>query len=68
LVHDRTLILGKHYLKPTPKKLLFKWSEIEAWLGEAPHAEARILDDAAQGNQVASGDSATGKPKGKICI
>jgi len=21
-----------HYLKPTPRKLLFKWSNVEAWL------------------------------------
>ena len=26
--------LGQHYLKPTPKKILFKWSEIKKWMGE----------------------------------
>ena len=34
LIHRGTFILGIHYLKPTPKKVLFKWSEIEKWLGE----------------------------------
>jgi len=34
LIHRGTFLLGKHYLKPTPKKVLFKWSEIQIWLGE----------------------------------
>jgi hypothetical protein len=34
LIHKGVLVIGRHYLKPTPKKLLFKWSEISAWLGE----------------------------------
>ena len=24
---------GKHYLKPSRKKILFKWSAVEKWLG-----------------------------------
>ena len=35
LIHRGVFILGKHYLKPSPKKILFKWSEIQAWMGEA---------------------------------
>ena len=35
LIHKGIFILGKHYLKPSPKKILFKWSEIQAWMGEA---------------------------------
>lgn len=35
LIHKGTFILGKHYLKPSPKKVLFKWSEIQVWMGEA---------------------------------
>jgi len=38
LIHKGILVLGKHYLKPTPKKVLFKWSEIRAWMGEPPHS------------------------------
>jgi hypothetical protein len=32
LIYKKTFILGKHYFKPTPKKILFKWSEIQAWI------------------------------------
>ena len=35
LIHKGTFVLGRHYLKPTPKKILFKWSEIQAWMGES---------------------------------
>lgn len=34
LIHKGTFVLGKHFLKPTPKKILFKWSAIQAWMGE----------------------------------
>ena len=34
LIHKGTFILGKHYLKPTPKKILFKWSKIRKWMGD----------------------------------
>ena len=33
-IHLGKFILGKHYLKPTPKKILFKWSGIKEWMGE----------------------------------
>jgi len=39
LIHKGTFVLGKHYLKPTPKKVLFKWSEIRLWIGENPSSE-----------------------------
>ena len=38
LIHKGTFILGRHYLKPTPKKVLFKWSEIREWMGEEPQS------------------------------
>ena len=34
LIHKGAFELGKHFLKPTPKKILFKWSEVAAWMGE----------------------------------
>lgn len=34
LIHKGIFVLGQHFLKPTPKKILFKWSEIQAWMGE----------------------------------
>ena len=32
LIYKKNFILGKHYFKPTPKKILFKWPEIQAWI------------------------------------
>ena len=28
LIYKGTFVIGKHYLKPSPKKVLFIWSEI----------------------------------------
>ena len=39
LIHKGTFVLGKHYLKPTPKKVLFKWTEIRGWMGESLHSQ-----------------------------
>jgi hypothetical protein len=36
LIHRKVFVAGKHFLKPTPKKILFKWSEIQTWIGEDP--------------------------------
>ena len=36
LIHRKVFIQGKHFFKPTPKKILFKWSEIQTWIGEDP--------------------------------
>ncbi len=38
LIHKGTFVLGKHYLKPTSKKVLFKWTEIRDWMGEPLHS------------------------------
>lgn len=32
LVWKKELIEGIHYLRPTPRKLLFKWTVMECWL------------------------------------
>jgi len=32
LVSNGTLILNVHYVKPTPKKILYVWSAVEQWL------------------------------------
>ena len=34
-INKKTFDLNKHYVKPTPKKILFKWSEIKKWIGAA---------------------------------
>ena len=39
LIHRGTFVLGKHYLKPTPKKVLFKWSGIRSWMGDDLYPE-----------------------------
>ncbi len=35
LIYKKKFIKGKHYVKPSPKKVLFKWSEIEKWLEDS---------------------------------
>jgi hypothetical protein len=45
LIHRGTFVLGKHYLKPTPKKILFKWSEILIWLGDDYHSDKEMSHD-----------------------
>ena len=32
MIHKRDFILNRHYFKPTPKKILFKWSAMKNWL------------------------------------
>ena len=32
LIYKKIFVLGKHYFKPTPKKILFKWAAIQAWI------------------------------------
>ncbi len=32
MIHKGTFVLNKHYLKPTPKKILFKWTAVKQWL------------------------------------
>jgi hypothetical protein len=34
LIYKDKFILGIHFLKPSPKKILFKWSAISDWLGD----------------------------------
>ena len=34
LINNGSLKLKRHYLKPTPKKILFKWTAILQWMGE----------------------------------
>ena len=32
MIHKRDFILNHHYFKPTPRKILFKWSAMKIWL------------------------------------
>jgi hypothetical protein len=35
MISKGEFILQEHYLKPRPKKILFKWSAIQAWMENA---------------------------------
>ena len=39
LIHKGTFVIGKHYSKPSPKKILFKWSEIHEWMEEPSYSD-----------------------------
>ena len=32
LISKQVFEINKHYIKPRPKKILFKWTQIRAWL------------------------------------
>lgn len=39
LISRKEFVLNEHYLKPRPKKVLFKWSAVKAWMektGDGP--------------------------------
>lgn len=36
LIYRKVFILNKHFYKPTPKKILFRCSEIKKWLEGTP--------------------------------
>ena len=41
LISKKKFKLGEHYLKPTPKKILFKWSKIEEWLRQSANIDEK---------------------------
>lgn len=41
LVSSGKFILNVHYVKPTPKKILYVWSAIEEWLYNPGKAKSR---------------------------
>jgi hypothetical protein len=47
LVWQKRLMQNIHYVKPTPRKLLFIWSAIEVWLRGASVSSAELhgVDD-----------------------
>ena len=52
LIHRGSFILGKHYLKPTPKKVLFKWSEIRGWMGDELYPEKVTPSESEDSNSI----------------
>ena len=62
LIHRGSFILGKHYLKPTPKKVLFKWSEIRGWMRDDQQSN-KSSDPEADPFNLGSGCSDHSEPK-----
>ena len=60
LIYKKTFILGKHYFKPTPKKILFKWLEIQAWIEGPSDSNNKI-----PANKSAKQNTCRQKPEGK---
>ena len=67
LIHKGTFILGRHYLKPTPKKVLFKWSEIRAWIGDDFHSDKKPSQESEDSTTV-SGHSDNPSPSRPISL
>jgi predicted DNA-binding transcriptional regulator AlpA len=44
-IYEGTFVLGKHFLKPTPKKILFKWSAIQAWMEQPLTSDDEVLSE-----------------------
>ena len=36
LVSQGQLVQGVHYIKPTPRKILFLWSSVQSWMYDGP--------------------------------
>ena len=39
MISSKKLVRGVHYFKPTPKKVLFRWDALKAWI-ERPGSDA----------------------------
>jgi predicted DNA-binding transcriptional regulator AlpA len=42
MIHQGVFIKGRHYIKPRPKKLLFLWTAVHAWLESPGETAAEI--------------------------
>ena len=51
LIHKGILKLGVHYVKPSKRKLLFKWSAIKEWL-EGSTNNVEVEDGDVDGQEV----------------
>lgn len=40
MIHQQHFVKGKHYIKPSRKKILFLWSAIHNWLNSSEIAES----------------------------
>jgi predicted DNA-binding transcriptional regulator AlpA len=67
LIYKGTFVIGKHYLKPSHKKILFKWSEIHKWMKE-PSCSYEIKPSKSAGHNAAVLNSDHDKAKSSINI
>lgn len=67
LIYKGKFIIGKHYLKPSPKKILFKWSEIHEWM-KGPSRSDQIQSSNSADLNPSTINSDKGKPKSSINI
>ena len=51
LIHRGIFVKGIHYLKPSKRKILFRWSEIQKWLGEGVVVEIKKEDRSVQNEE-----------------
>ena len=69
LIYKKIFILGKHYFKPTPKKILFKWSEIQTWVERSSDCvDEAITNEPAPKDPVVQTQPAKDTPKSSINI
>ena len=54
LIHRGIFVKGIHYLKPSKRKILFRWSEIQKWLGEGVVFELKNEGDTSQKEETQS--------------
>ena len=44
LIWKKEFLEGTHFVKPTPRKLLFVWSAVEKWLWRGMPSDIRNVD------------------------
>lgn len=70
LINKKVFELNKHYLKPSTRKVLFKWSAIQSWMEGSDevieHPETEVSSTQISGSN--SGQSTANKPKSLINI
>ena len=64
MIHNGTFVLNKHYFKPTPKKILFKWDAVKQWIEGAAIPDI-VESNAAQTNCPTSNNIQNSKPTNK---
>jgi hypothetical protein len=52
LVWKKVFLQNTHYVKPTPRKILFIWSQVEEWLYQAEDQSSLVSDKRKQSNSL----------------